>query len=64
MTLVGCSSLWMRLVLLILSAWLPWLGWIIAPVFGIFLLLQLLRWTGPGESNEKKLDHKQVRGER
>ncbi len=47
MTLVGCSMLWMSLVLLILSAWLPWLGWFIAPVFGIFLVLQLLRWAVP-----------------
>jgi hypothetical protein len=47
MTLVGCTMIWVSLMLLILSAWLPWLGWIIAPVFGIFLILQLLRWVVP-----------------
>jgi hypothetical protein len=47
MTLVGCSLLWVSLVLLILSVWLPWLGWLILPVFGFFLLLQLLRWIVP-----------------
>lgn len=50
MTLVGCSMLWISLLLLILSAWLPWLGWVIAPVFGVFLLLQLLRWLVPGKT--------------
>ena len=54
MTLVGCSMIWISLMLLILSAWVPWLGWIIAPVFGIFLLMQLLRWVVPGESKDKK----------
>jgi hypothetical protein len=43
-------------MLLILSAWLPWLGWIIAPVFGIFLVLQLLRWLVPGESKNETAD--------
>jgi predicted dehydrogenase len=47
MTLVGCALLWGSLVLLILSRWQPWLGWIIAPVFGLFLFLQLLRWAVP-----------------
>jgi predicted dehydrogenase len=47
MTLVGCGLLWVSLLLLILSRWLPWLGWLIAPVFGLFLLLQLLRWVVP-----------------
>jgi predicted dehydrogenase len=57
MTLVGCGLLWGSLVLLILSRWLPWLGWVIAPVFGVFLLLQLLRWIVParpgGEGKER-----------
>jgi len=47
MTLVGCGLLWGSLVLLILSRWLPWLGWAVAPVFAVFLLLQLLRWVVP-----------------
>jgi hypothetical protein len=54
MTLVGCSILWISLLLLILSAWFPWLGWIIAPVFGVFLAMQVLRWVVPGKVEEKK----------
>ncbi len=53
MTLVGCSMLWIALILLILSAWVPWLGWVIAPVFGVFLLLQFLRWLMPGDEKQK-----------
>jgi hypothetical protein len=49
MTLVGCALLWSVLVLLILSAWVPWLGWAIAPVLAVFLGLQLLRWLIPRE---------------
>jgi predicted dehydrogenase len=45
MTLVGCGLLWFVLVLLILSAWKPWLGWFIVPVLAVFLLLQGLRWV-------------------
>jgi predicted dehydrogenase len=47
MTLVGCGLLWGSLVLLILSRWVPWLGWAILPVFALFLTLQLLRWAVP-----------------
>jgi hypothetical protein len=47
MTLVGCGLLWASLFLLILSAWIPWLGWAILPVFGVFLVLQLFRWIVP-----------------
>jgi hypothetical protein len=61
MTLIGCSMLWISLMLLILSAWLPWLGWVIAPVFGIFLVLQLLRWLVPGEPKESKSDDRMTR---
>jgi hypothetical protein len=50
MTLVGCSLLWISLLLVILSAWLPQLGWAILPFFGIFLVMQLLRWVVPGGS--------------
>ncbi len=56
MTLVGCSILWISLLLLILSAWFPWLGWIIAPVFGVFLAMQVLRWVLPGKVEEKKAE--------
>src|SRR5262249_9072132 len=45
MTLVGCSVLWGSLVLLILSHWVPWLGWLVVPLLVPFLALQLLRWV-------------------
>jgi predicted dehydrogenase len=45
MTLFGCALLWGSLVLLILSNWFPWAGWLIAPLFGLFLAMQLLRWV-------------------
>jgi hypothetical protein len=44
MTLVGCGLIWIILLLLVLSAWKPWLGWFILPVLFIFILLQGLRW--------------------
>ncbi len=47
MTLVGCSLLWLSLLLLIMSMWMPNLGWLILPIFGIFLVMQLLRWAVP-----------------
>jgi hypothetical protein len=47
MTLVGCGLLWGMLVLLILSAWLPRLGWFIVPLLIGFLAMQLLRWIVP-----------------
>ncbi len=57
MTLFGCGLLWASLVLLILSRWVPWLGWAIAPLFGLFLVMQVLRWVAqkppvPGERRE------------
>jgi hypothetical protein len=53
MTLVGCSMIWLSLVLLIVAVWVPWLVWLIIPVFGFFLILQLLRWLVPGTPPEK-----------
>src|SRR5262249_24686957 len=47
MTLVGCGLIWFSLALLILSVWVPWMGWLIVPVLIFFLLLQLLRWIVP-----------------
>lgn len=47
MTLLGCSLLWISLLLLVLSIWAPWLGWLILPVFGVFLVLQFLRGVLP-----------------
>jgi hypothetical protein len=43
MTLVGCGILLVSIVLLILSVWLPRVGWLIVPLLGGFLLLQTLR---------------------
>jgi hypothetical protein len=54
MTLVGCSLIWLSLVLLIVAVWVPWLIWLILPVFGVFLLLQLLRWVVPGAPRDKR----------
>jgi hypothetical protein len=47
MTLIGCGLLWGSVVVLLLSAWLPWLLWFIVPGFALFLVLQLLRWVMP-----------------
>jgi predicted dehydrogenase len=52
MTLAGCGLIWAILLLVILSRWLPWLGWLIAPVLFVFLALQLLRWIIPGKVKE------------
>jgi hypothetical protein len=49
MTLVGCGLLWCVLLLLILSVWFPKVGWLILPVVGVFLVLQLLRGVIPGQ---------------
>jgi predicted dehydrogenase len=54
MTLVGCGLLWSSVVLLILSVWVPWLGWLILPVFGFFLVLQVLRWIVPETGTRKQ----------
>jgi len=47
MTLVGCGLLWGLILLLVLSRWLPWLGWVVIPLIIVFLALQLLRWVVP-----------------
>jgi predicted dehydrogenase len=47
MTLVGCGLLWGLILLLVLSRWLPWLGWVVIPLIIVFLALQLLRWIVP-----------------
>jgi predicted dehydrogenase len=47
MTLLGCGMLWGLILLLVLSRWLPWLGWIVIPLIIVFLALQLLRWVVP-----------------
>ena len=52
MTLVGCALLWLIPVVLLLSAWAPWLGWLIVPVLLAFLALQFLK--GKGADSGKK----------
>jgi predicted dehydrogenase len=47
MTLVGCGILWGSLLLLVLSRWVPYLGWAIVPLLIVFLGLQLLRYVVP-----------------
>jgi predicted dehydrogenase len=50
MTLLGCGLLWLVLVLAILSAWVPRLGWGILPLLFVFLVLQgFLRLARPKE---------------
>lgn len=44
MTLVGCGLLWASLALLVLSIFVPQLGWLILPLIVVFLSLQVLRW--------------------
>lgn len=52
MTLIGCGLLWLSLLILVLAIWLPVLRWGILPVFGVFLLLQLLRWVVPARKSQ------------
>lgn len=52
MTLVGCTLLWVMLVLLIASRWVPWLGWFFLPLIVLFLAFQLLRWLLPRSAPE------------
>jgi predicted dehydrogenase len=52
MTLVGCGLLWLILLLVIVAAWIPQVGWVIVPVLVGFLGLQLLRWLVPGPREE------------
>jgi predicted dehydrogenase len=47
MTLVGCGVLWFVLLLVILTAWQPWLRWAVVPLLVVFLGLQLLRYVLP-----------------
>jgi hypothetical protein len=53
MTLVGCGLLWVILLLAMLSAVMPQLGWLIVPVLVGFLGLQLLRWVVPAAPADK-----------
>ena len=52
MTLVGCALLWLIPLVLLLSAWIPWLFWLVVPVLLVFLALQFLK--GKGAEKESK----------
>jgi predicted dehydrogenase len=49
MTLAGCALLWGMLLLLIVSRWVPQVGWLILPLLVVFAGLQLLRYIIPRE---------------
>ena len=53
MTLVGCGMVWIVLILLILSRWVPVVGWLIVPLLAVFLGLQLLRYAVPAAEEKK-----------
>jgi predicted dehydrogenase len=63
MTLVGCGMLWVMLLLLILAAWFPRLGYVIVALLVGFMLLQLLRWMVPrAEGVDRGLTGRNPRG--
>lgn len=53
MTLVGCAMLWISILLLILSIWIPYAGWLIPAVFAAFLIVQGFRWVLPPKSDDR-----------
>jgi predicted dehydrogenase len=57
MTLVGCGLIWVVLLLLIISAWVPVLLWGIVPVLALFLGLQVFRWIIPRTQVQNKANH-------
>lgn len=54
MTLVGCAMLWAILLLLILSHWMPRIGWLIVPLIVLFLILQFLRYLIPPREERRR----------
>jgi hypothetical protein len=52
MTLVGCALLWLIPLVLLLSAWIPWLGWTVVPVLLVFLGLQFLKGKRADETKK------------
>jgi hypothetical protein len=47
MTLVGCGLVWLILLALFASVWVPQVGWVIVPLIVVFLALQALRYVLP-----------------
>ena len=64
MTLVGCGMLWAMILILVLSNWLPRLGWLILPLLVVFLALQLFRWALPRRDAPTGAGHKGAETER
>jgi hypothetical protein len=62
MTLVGCSLIWLTVVLLIVSVWVPMIGWLVLPLFAAFLIMQALRWVLPAKEDpvEVKSENKEM----
>lgn len=57
MTMAGCGVLWLVLLLLIASRWVPLVGWLILPLLVGFVAMQLFRWVlreRPAEGGEEK----------
>lgn len=54
MTLVGCGLLLVVLAIFLLSAWAPWLQWLVVPLLLAFCALQLLRWLLPEVKNQQR----------
>jgi predicted dehydrogenase len=54
MTLAGCAIFWLVLVLLIVSVWVPVVGWLIVPLLVIFLGLQFLRYAVPEKEDRPR----------
>ena len=52
MTLVGCAMLWLVLLLLIVSVWVPVVRWLIVPLLAVFLGLQFLRYAVPAKDEK------------
>jgi predicted dehydrogenase len=54
MALAGCGLLWVVMLLLIVSRFVPVLGWLMVPLLVIFLGLQLLRYLIPGQRGKDR----------
>ena len=54
MTLVGCSLIWLAVIILIVAVWIPWLVWLILPMLAVFLGMQAFRWVLPGKNPAKE----------
>lgn len=53
-TLIGCATLWIIVLIFALSIWVPWVRWAVVPLLLGFLGLVLIRMLGKGESPEAR----------